>query len=69
MYYNIILIQRDTLMTTQEKQAQRLQDVMLVVNNYEQSELVDLVSDLLSQSPIITNVVYGMVCEEQYNGH
>lgn len=51
-------------MGQKEARAQKLQDVMLVISNYEQIELVDLISDLLSHSPIITNIVYDIVCSD-----
>ena len=46
-----------------EQNAQRYQEVMMVIGNYEQSDLIDLISDLMSQSPIITNIVHEQLIE------
>ncbi len=55
-------------MTNQSDQelqkVQQLKEVISKVKEYEQSELVNLITDLCNSSPIITNILYGMVYNE-----
>jgi hypothetical protein len=39
----------------------RLNDTISIIYKYKQTELVDLLTELLSTSPSITKIVYGMV--------